>query len=90
METIGDLILVGGGGGFELSNQISVFKFPAKLSGTPVLDKPIFELKTDKSVANFMRKAREVSNDIVLSAGRALHRSSQFVSMRTWLYTRSI
>lgn len=61
MEVFGDYVFLGGGGGYEISNLIQVFKYPAKMVDVPVLDKPVFEYKSDKKVANFMRMAKEVS-----------------------------
>jgi len=65
MEVFGDYVFLGGGGGYEISNLIQVFKYPAKMVDVPVLDKPVFEYKSDKKVANFMRMAKEGTTPIL-------------------------
>ena len=60
MEVFENYIYFGGGGGYEIPNMIQGYRLPAA-GETLLKDKPIFEMKTDDAVANYMTLARDVS-----------------------------
>ena len=59
MEGYRDFVYFGGGGGYELKNQILGYKIDA---GNPVLTKAVYEQSTGDKVANYMTLPKDVSD----------------------------
>lgn len=57
-EVFNDYIFLGGGGGFEIANQIQVYRMKA---GEKLLKELVHEEVTGNEVCNYMYKARDVS-----------------------------
>lgn len=58
MESYGDFVYFGGGGGYEIKNQIVGYRME---TGNPILTKIIHEERTGEAVANFMTLPKDVS-----------------------------
>ena len=58
MESFGDYVYLGGGGGYEIKNMIVGYKYEA---GNPIMSKVVHEELTGTGVANYMTVPKDVS-----------------------------
>ena len=70
MESYGDFVYFGGGGGYEIKNQIVGYRMEP---GNPILTKIIHEEHTGEGVSNFMTLPKDGGNVLIASVDQTVH-----------------